>query len=749
VGKPVARRPDGVHNQSMPLAAISLALAVLLAPPAAAQRERPSDPAIDAAAILPGARTLPPSFLASLREPAESLRLALPDPAGATVELVLVPASPFAPNARIEVAGRRRGLPPRTIAASDLGLRAWRGRVTGEPDSSAYLLLSEHSGGTVFGGLVRIAPGSPEARTLYLSAGPYGAGLDPTVWEPALAGPLAPGDWSCVALEPPGGAWVPEGGIAGYGGGDGTPCRELDVAIETDLEFSANLFGGNLHAAAAYATLLMGATGEIFTNDVHARLRVSYLRLWETDDPWNQTGTANQLFQFRDHWVAQMGSVVRDEAHFLSGRGLGGGVAWLPGLCGDYSYALSANLGGSFPYPLVSQSGANWDIMVVAHEAGHNFGAPHTHNTSPPVDGCGNNDCSQASSGTIMSYCHLCAGGLANIHLNFHPVNAQQMKSLLAGVPCDYSDLGGAAHAVDDFLGGPEGSPLAIDPLANDADANCSPVSLVSFDVVTSRGGIVTKDGPLLRIQPAPGVSGRDHFTYRISDANGSTGVGQVFLDLVPVLPSTPVTGTSPGLDVAWYALAPGTAWLPDFATLAPYANSAVPNLNIASTGGNFSNSGRADHVAGLFTGWLEVPAGGLWTISSESDDGSRVLVNGVSVVENDGLHPMVDRSGTIGLAAGKHALRVEFFENEGGAGLIVRIAGPGTARQAIPAAWLSRGGSVPAGPDFDGDGVVGPADLAMLLAGWGTANPALDLSGNGSVGAEDLAIVLGHWTQP
>lgn len=46
---------------------------------------------------------------------------------------------------------------------------------------------------------------------------------------------------------------------------------------------------------------------------------------------------------------------------------------------------------------------------------------------------------------------------------------------------------------------------------------------------------------------------------------------------------------------------------------------------------------------------------------------------------------------------------------------------------------------------DLDGDAVVGPADLAILLGAWGGTGSA-DLSGNGSVGPEDLAVLLGAW---
>lgn len=52
-----------------------------------------------------------------------------------------------------------------------------------------------------------------------------------------------------------------------------------------------------------------------------------------------------------------------------------------------------------------------------------------------------------------------------------------------------------------------------------------------------------------------------------------------------------------------------------------------------------------------------------------------------------------------------------------------------------------------PAPPaDIDGDGIVGPADLALLLGSWGQPGAA-DLDGDGAVGPADLAILLGAWT--
>ena len=47
---------------------------------------------------------------------------------------------------------------------------------------------------------------------------------------------------------------------------------------------------------------------------------------------------------------------------------------------------------------------------------------------------------------------------------------------------------------------------------------------------------------------------------------------------------------------------------------------------------------------------------------------------------------------------------------------------------------------------DLDGDGSVGPADLAVLLSAWGSAGGQADLDGDGIVGATDLARLLAAW---
>ena len=91
------------------------------------------------------------------------------------------------------------------------------------------------------------------------------------------------------------------------------------------------------------------------------------------------------------------------------------------------------------------------------------------------------------------------------------------------------------------------------------------------------------------------------------------------------------------------------------------------------------------------FTGLIEAPADGEYTFSTESDDGSTLDVDGKRIVDNDGDHSPVEKSGKVKLTKGLHGFEVRFYQNGAGFEFKVRWAGPGFTRQAIPATSLKR----------------------------------------------------------
>ena len=84
------------------------------------------------------------------------------------------------------------------------------------------------------------------------------------------------------------------------------------------------------------------------------------------------------------------------------------------------------------------------------------------------------------------------------------------------------------------------------------------------------------------------------------------------------------------------------------------------------------------DNFGFRFTTSILAEQGGVYTFSTRSDDGSQLFVNGVQVVDNDGLHPPVRATGSAFLTPGWHDVVVTFFENGGGETLSVGVQPPG-----------------------------------------------------------------------
>jgi alpha-L-fucosidase len=140
--------------------------------------------------------------------------------------------------------------------------------------------------------------------------------------------------------------------------------------------------------------------------------------------------------------------------------------------------------------------------------------------------------------------------------------------------------------------------------------------------------------------------------------------------------PSVSVAGTALGIHYAYYE----GDWdrLPDFALLKSAAQGEIENFS-------FAPRTNEEHFAFVYSGHIRVPVDGVYAFFTESDDGSRLFIGDLLVVDNDGLHSLVEKEGVIALAAGLHPIRVEFFEKTGGDGLTVSYEGPGISKRSIP----------------------------------------------------------------
>jgi len=125
-----------------------------------------------------------------------------------------------------------------------------------------------------------------------------------------------------------------------------------------------------------------------------------------------------------------------------------------------------------------------------------------------------------------------------------------------------------------------------------------------------------------------------------------------------------------------------------DVSKRTPTFERKVPKIQYRGTGGYwdkmFQSKGMRDHFYMRWEGYVEVKQKGKYTFWTVSDDGSRLYVNGKSVVNNPGWHGMRWREGSKELDAGKHAFWAEVFEGGGGAGMEWYYRGPDTSNKRI-----------------------------------------------------------------
>jgi hypothetical protein len=151
--------------------------------------------------------------------------------------------------------------------------------------------------------------------------------------------------------------------------------------------------------------------------------------------------------------------------------------------------------------------------------------------------------------------------------------------------------------------------------------------------------------------------------------------------------PPTELGQTRQGL--AWQMFEGNWDRLPDFAKLQPSASGIAtqPEPSVAP---------KDDNVALRFTGFITVPADGIWRFDTVVNDGANLYVGDQRVIDSDGVHDGEKNEpwrkwGFVALKAGAHPVRIDYFNRAEGKGraLEVRWQGPGVNYGPVPdGAW-------------------------------------------------------------
>jgi len=164
----------------------------------------------------------------------------------------------------------------------------------------------------------------------------------------------------------------------------------------------------------------------------------------------------------------------------------------------------------------------------------------------------------------------------------------------------------------------------------------------------------------------------------------------------------------------------------------------------------------RGEDFAFRFTGYIVVPVSGETTFYLRSDDGSQLFIDGIMVVDNDGLHGaegFPGDPGTITLDAGVYTIEATMFERGGGDSLYVNWSHGGFGARHVPDSVLFLEPPVDisvvaptilvetkAGNPVPGDGAVDiEATVLEWTAGYGAVSHRVYLSSDATIDDADL----------
>jgi cysteine-rich repeat protein len=362
----------------------------------------------------------------------------LPLPDGTAASFDLEPVEVFSPAAKVVAFD---GITERPIGRPDVAVYEGRERAGGDRTAIVAIVDGTHVWATVrkHGALLAVIhprDGMPGEHAV----------VDPAT-EPAPNRSLCDG-----ALA------GPSGGNAGAPPPPGAPAPPppsnatlaAEVLVDVGYDLYTDGFDSDETAASTYAANVFGAVSAIYRRDTNVVVLIKQLVVWIAPDPFGGADSSAQLTAYLNWNVANRGGVVRDVAHLLANVETAGGRAYLDALCqSDVGYGVSNIFANATSFPT---TGYLWDIDVVSHELGHNFGSVHTHCYNPPLDHCYNTEAGcysgpvEPSVGETMSYCHL----VASIEMGFGSVVGPVIRAGAEAASCVTDPPGDCGDGVVD-----------------------------------------------------------------------------------------------------------------------------------------------------------------------------------------------------------------------------------------------------------------------------------------------------------
>src|SRR5688572_20281543 len=114
------------------------------------------------------------------------------------------------------------------------------------------------------------------------------------------------------------------------------------------------------------------------------------------------------------------------------------------------------------------------------------------------------------------------------------------------------------------------------------------------------------------------------------------------------------------------YILSPGTHVLPDFDTLKSKGIIYTRKIDVPERSWQYGFPGlpaQKEWFGIVYTADFKVKKAGSYTFRLLSDDGAKLFIDKKLIIDNDGIHVPASRLGKALLDAGKHTIRLEYFQ--------------------------------------------------------------------------------------
>ena len=90
-----------------------------------------------------------------------------------------------------------------------------------------------------------------------------------------------------------------------------------------------------------------------------------------------------------------------------------------------------------------------------------------------------------------------------------------------------------------------------------------------------------------------------------------------------------------------------------------------------------------------VFKGYIHVPETGIYNFYLTCDDAGMLYIHNSLIINNEGPHSPVEKSGQVALEKGLHPIKVDFVEGGGGYTLRLEYTFNGSKQKAVPESWF------------------------------------------------------------